>query len=1115
MPYILRDAADYFRTQIDLLENEEIPLRRRILSARSILSELFENLTKDEPRYFTSLFSRINFIIDKFHIPHNISLSIQNLRRFFAKVNQNAAFEIHSEDIEKTIMKLRLLLDYLEKPDEFTNEPELLKTGDLVDNIDIIPPKKDIITFLSVNVKSKLDFKHPSGNKKASADLELEVEEIGKFRLRLFGFWIDIWKMAWAGANLNLINIKLSENDPDLYLTTFETLIIIEPDYLIDVTDIAECFSGSKANVKIYFFRKFLAKPATYSMFLGNLVNFFFDELLINKSADFDVIYSKALQVKPLQLFAVAVKNPELVKNMKNEIQSHYDRLKEIIEGISWDFVNIEPSFISPVYGLQGRLDAMLEYRNEPERKNIIELKSGNAPNVQYRVTNIDGNEINTGIWQNNFMQIVCYDLLLDSTYPNRTGNSQILYSKSADYPLRNAPDSYYSKAEALLCRNWVITLIYTFIQGKFSLLNTINPVEFGTISSFMKNDVEEFASVYSKISELEQEYFHFFISFILRELNEEKTGIRNGFSALWKDVPADKETKMNILTQLEYLHEKSAPDKLYLAFSRPVENAYSSSLRRGDLCIIYPSGMPDKKIYNSPLLKGTIKEISPEFVLISLRNKLLNKEIFNSGSRWSAEPDYIDSNTSRLLSSLYSFLSSSELKRNLILGLSKPRTEELEILFETEFGENQRLILSKMLCAKDYFLLQGPPGTGKTKIILREYIRIIYGSTEKSILALAYTNRAADEICSALKSISPELSFLRLGNKESSEHKDKLISQLAEDIPMQDLFKIVKSTRIFVATVASVIANQEIFDICEFDIAVIDEASQILEPQIIGILAKVGSFIMIGDEKQLPAIVVQDLKKGQNSNNLNSIQLTSAANSLFERLLRICKSNGWDDAFAILSAQGRMHSVLMEFPNKYFYNGQLNIAPSEVWQTGPIRRFSIGSLNGLERKLAGNRILFIDCPVEMYAKLNKREAGLVSKIVDTIKSCYGNEFNEETVGVITPFRLQCSEIYRILAPELRSVVTVDTVERFQGSQREVIIISFALNHKYLLNNIQSITEFNGISVDRKLNVALTRAREHIVLLGNSELLETSPIFKTLINYYKHKDSYTRYNELE
>ena len=136
-------------------------------------------------------------------------------------------------------------------------------------------------------------------------------------------------------------------------------------------------------------------------------------------------------------------------------------------------------------------------------------------------------------------------------------------------------------------------------------------------------------------------------------------------------------------------------------------------------------------------------------------------------------------------------------------------------------------------------------------------------------------------------------------------------------------------------------------------------------------------------------------------------------------------------------------------------------------------------------------------------------EAKLVAQVVYEVYLLYRQNnrsfFSDETVGVIVPYRHQIAVVRRMLAefqiPEL-TAITIDTVERYQGSQRDVIVYGFTVQFPYQLDFLcgQSFQE-DGIRIDRKLNVALTRAREQLILIGNPEVLSLDPIHKELLAY--------------
>ena len=137
-----------------------------------------------------------------------------------------------------------------------------------------------------------------------------------------------------------------------------------------------------------------------------------------------------------------------------------------------------------------------------------------------------------------------------------------------------------------------------------------------------------------------------------------------------------------------------------------------------------------------------------------------------------------------------------------------------------------------KAQAAQDYFLLIGPPGTGKTSCALKKMVETFYQEENTQILLLSYTNRAVDEICKSLSSIQPEVDFIRVGSELSCDeaYRNHLIeNELSLCSRRSEVVERITRCRIFVGTVASISGKPELFRLKTFDVAIIDEATQIL----------------------------------------------------------------------------------------------------------------------------------------------------------------------------------------------------------------------------------------------------------------------------------------------
>ena len=368
-------------------------------------------------------------------------------------------------------------------------------------------------------------------------------------------------------------------------------------------------------------------------------------------------------------------------------------------------------------------------------------------------------------------------------------------------------------------------------------------------------------------------------------------------------------------------------------------------------------------------------------------------------------------------------------------------------------------------------------------------------------ILLLAYTNRAVDEICQSLSSITPGIDYIRVGSELSCDVRFRghlLENILAECNSRREVNIRMADCRVYVGTVASIAAKAELFKLKRFDVAIVDEATQILEPQLLGILCAkfadernaVGKFILIGDHKQLPAVILQNSGHSEvHDEGLREAGLFNLKDSLFERLYRFHLKEESPKAIDMLCRQGRMHPGVAFFPNKAFYAGKLE---------------ALGLPHQLEHIEAPVRFIPSKQDLESVSgKTNRYEAQIVAGLAKEVYLAHEEEFDpNRTLGVITPYRSQSAlirkELQALAIPAL-SRISIDTVERYQGSERDVIIYSFCVNHLYQLRFLPNLTEEDGVQIDRKLNVALTRARKQLFITGVPEILSHNSIYQYLL----------------
>jgi superfamily I DNA and/or RNA helicase len=202
-----------------------------------------------------------------------------------------------------------------------------------------------------------------------------------------------------------------------------------------------------------------------------------------------------------------------------------------------------------------------------------------------------------------------------------------------------------------------------------------------------------------------------------------------------------------------------------------------------------------------------------------------------------------------------------------------------------------------------------------------------------------------------------------------------------------------------------------------------------------------------------------------------------------------------------MLNTHFRMHESIASLVNHY-YAGQL--ASGGEQQRAAFDPGTCPDMQPWRHILTLGRKIYIPSPYEATSKMNQTEAERVVSLLQYLKAQYGASFTRDTVGVVTPWRTQISLIRELLAEDKAlQQVNIDTVERFQGSENDIIIVSLAVYHAAQVDTLQCLGSFTwddtDIEVDRKLLVTLSRARKQVVLLGYEPALSRSPHYRKVL----------------
>ena len=457
---------------------------------------------------------------------------------------------------------------------------------------------------------------------------------------------------------------------------------------------------------------------------------------------------------------------------------------------------------------------------------------------------------------------------------------------------------------------------------------------------------------------------------------------------------------------------------------------------------------------------------------------------------------------------------------RDILLGTQKPGFRELYPVRFPWLNSTQETAVNKVLCTRDVSIVHGPPGTGKTTTLVEAIYETLH--REPQVLVCAQSNTAVDWICEKLvdrgvpvlrignptrvndkmlsstyerrfeshpaypelwgirKSIREMGSRMRRGSYSEREGMRNRMSRLrdrATELEIQINADLFDNAHVIASTLVS--SNHRILNGHRFGTLFIDEAAQALEAACWIAIRKADRVVLAGDHCQLPpTIKCYEAARG-------GLECT-----LMERVVANKPST-----VSLLKVQYRMHEEIMKFPSQRIYNGELQAAP-EIryrgildWDT-PINWIDTSDMDFKEEFIG-----------ETFGRINKAEADLLlQELKAYINRIGGKRVLEERIdfGIISPYKAQVQYLRNKIKASgslkpYRSLLTVNTVDGFQGQERDVIFISLVR-----ANEDGQIGFLNDL---RRMNVAITRARMKLVILGEAETMKRHKFYRELIEY--------------
>lgn len=1102
------EIAEYYEELYNLCAVEqEQPLARRYRQLREALERVMRQQMMGTGLQATDLAARINYVATQFALDGQEQNQLHTFR-----LTSNDILNHRKEPSEQEFLRDLRAVAYAYRKIFHEDIPPKLYT--LLPKQETTPAVKREKETRIRRIRVCFDYADESYLYVRPIDvLEEEPVKVNYNKPGVNEEFKDTVEELWRYAQLNLLDVTVDDNG--VYTPSF---IVLEPDYLLDISSLAECYKDYGSHPANYFLSRLVPIENARPLLLGNIANLFLDEWIYagEKEPDYTECMKKAFRQYPIELAACEeLRNPQKEKEFAQDCRMHFEHIRETVQktflqpGYNLDKNDavLEPSYICEALGIQGRLDYM-----QRDMSSFIEMKSGKADEYAMQ-GRLEPKE-------NNRVQMLLYMAVLEYSMgqERRSMHPYLLYTR---YPLLYPARASWAQVRRIInLRNCIVASEYgvqlhnhpSFTQR---LLAQINPsvlnqkgLQGRFWEQYLKPSISCFGERMEQLTPLERTYFYTLYNFITKELYTSKSGdvnceSRTGASALWLSTLDEKRDAGEILYDLTIVeNHASQAHKAFIILSIPqYEETFLPNFRNGDVVVLYERNNGTDNVTNKMVFKGNIESITDNELRIRLRAAQQNPLVFPENSRYAVEHDTMDTTFRSMYLGLSSFMDANPERRELLLGQRPPR---FDMAYEDRIARTtddfERVAL-KAEAACDYFLLVGPPGTGKTSRALRRMVEHFYACPSTQVLLLAYTNRAVDEICRSLSAILPQVDYIRVGSELSCDarfRKHLLENVLAECNNRREVNIRMADCRIYVGTVASIASKPELFKLKHFDVAIVDEATQILEPQLLGILCArfkdgrngIGKFILIGDHKQLPAVVLQSNEQSEvHDEGLRRIGLYNLKDSLFERLYRFHLQEEHCRAVDMLCRQGRMHPGVASFPNREFYAGKLE---------------ALGLPHQLENVDAPVRFIPSERDTESVSgKTNRNEARIVAQLAADVYHLYKETFEvNRTLGVITPYRSQIALIRKeiqALGISALNEISVDTVERYQGSERDVIIYSFCVNYLYQLKFLPNLTEENGVWIDRKLNVALTRARRQLYITGVPDILSHNLIYRRLI----------------
>lgn len=981
--------------------------------------------------------------------------------------------------------------------------------------------------------------------------------------------------------------------------------LVLVPECLLNVQSFAGCFGANRVHpfFKWFFERRFLGFKANPYIYRGNLLNEWLAALVNSTTTTMPSLESIIRGYHRAHPGEVALLPPAARGGQRYRAQDAradlFDAARPLanllLQRLPRDFRLpaaegvLEAFFLCPWLGFQGKLDCFFP-PTSVHGPGILELKSGKNYNPG------KGNA-------DHETQTLLYAGMVRRAYPAADLPTAVLLYPSPQrpsaFPAASVPaadlvaiDPARSLHDLLVARNELVAtdLANRTPDGLIDRLQWLFGTWFGKSADarkFFPSEKQKMATFFDllgrlKASPAEADYFSGFFAFGEREYWQAIQDSAEVAALFRGEHSRESVAQIDDLRNLMWLDAKLVPEdegpvvrQAHVELPASASDRWGCEVRDGDGVVVFPGPGLDQ-LGHTFVLPATVSFDGEHQLRLALATPV-RRELL---ATWKTVGILAHRTPARDYGrGLWQFVMCDARRRALCLGQQPPVAAPVpqapfatRLAREDEQAGNASLCASvrAALAARDYYLLVGPPGTGKTShamrnILLEELAR----NPEARVFLMAFTNRAVDVICGMLEDTG--LSYLRMGNAARCEgrfrarlmdHRARVVAEQAiatarreGTVPDPDaaVRAMVDANRVFVCTTSSFDPSDVLFRRPSLRrgpvIAIVDEASQILEPQLAKLFCATADpvdlwpdeaslegtpgqplfakLVMIGDPNQLPAVVAQSPEScAIRSETLAGLGFTSYGESLFVRLYRRARTQGWTHAYGQLTTQFRMHPLIAAFASQAFYGGILQDGTATHQQLPPDEPVYhvYDAADALQTFLANHRIGFFPTPRENAAD-HDPQASLAEarRTVEILRALYalrqrnGLPFSPaDTFAVVVPYKRQVGTIRSLLQTtpgipdDLKAIEIIDTVERVQGGSMEIVLYSTVamdargtdfLGQGEADNPLLAGTGgfASGGKVNRKLNVACTRARTQFFVIGDARVLATLPAYAALL----------------